>query len=108
MWIRLVSFSGLALIAALFGTSVQAVLSLRALQAQEPLMRSALAIYDLKREIPWWRPIRRSRQRLEVRKVLQESTEEATAYRRVWWALMSWSALATGAFLALISHVIGG
>ena len=41
-WLRLFSFTGVALIGALFGTVVQALLALRSLQRQEPLARSAV------------------------------------------------------------------
>lgn len=107
MWMRLLSFSGVALVAALLGTIVQAGLAVRALQAHEPLARSVVAIYDLKREVPWWHPVRRRHHRKELRMALQESPEEASAYRRLWWALISWSALATGALMALVGQVIG-
>ena len=107
MWTRLLSFSGVALVAALLGTVVQAILALRTLRAQEPLARSAIAIYDLKREVQWWHPIRRLRHRRALRRALQESPVEASAYRRVWWALISWSALATGALMALVGQVTG-
>jgi len=104
-WMRFFSFTGVALIGAMFGTVVQAVLALRALQSQEPLARSAVTIYDLKREVPGWHPIRRWRHRRVVRRALLESPAEAGAYRRVRWALWSWSALATGSLMALIGHV---
>lgn len=84
MWMRLVSFSGVALVAALLGTVAQAILALRRVRAAEPLAPSAIAIYDLKREVRWWHPIRRLRHRRALRRALQESPEEASAYRRVW------------------------
>ena len=106
-WVRLFSFTGIALVGALFGTVVQAVLALRSVQEQEPLARSAVTIHDMKREVPRRRPIRRWRHRQAVRGALQESPVEANAYNRLRWALWSWSALATGSLMALVGHVIG-
>ena len=106
-WLRFFSFTGVALIGALFGTLVQAVLALRSLQSQEPLARSAVTIYDLKREVPWWHPVRRWRHRQVVQRALQESLVEASAYSRLRWALWSWSALATGSLMALVGHLTG-
>lgn len=106
-WLRLFSFTGVALIGALFGTVVQALLALRSLQGQEPLARSAVTIYDLKREVPRRRPLSRWRHRQVVRRALQESPAEASAYRRVRWALWSWSMLATGSLMALVGYVTG-
>ena len=106
-WMRLFSVTGVSLIGAVFGTVVQARLALQALQSQEPLARSAITIYDLKREVGWWHPVRRWKHRRIVSRALQESPAEAEAYRRVSWVLVSWSALATGSVMGLIGHAMG-
>lgn len=107
MLLRLVTFTGIALIFGLVGTVIQALLSLRALGAQGASFVSALAIYDLKREVHWWRPIRFARHQREVRRALRDSPEEAAAYKRLMAALVSWSLLATGALSALIGLATG-
>lgn len=107
MLLRLVSFTGIALLFGLVGTVIQAVLSLRALSEQGASFASALAVYDLKREVHWWRPIRFVGHQREVRRALRDSPKEAAAYRRLHAALLSWSLLATGALWALIGLATG-
>lgn len=106
MWLRLVSFTGLALICAVVGTVVQALLALHAARELDSLAGSAITAYDMSREVPRRRPFRRLRHRQVVRQLLTESPAEAAAYRRLLWTLWSWSALATGSVFALVGHVI--
>jgi hypothetical protein len=104
---RLDTFTGIALLLGLVGTAAQALLSLRALSEQDASFRSALAIYDLKREVHWWHPVRFVSHRREVRRALSGSPDEAAAYKRLRTALVSWALLATGALMALIGVATG-
>lgn len=106
-WLRLFSFTGLALLGAIFGTVVQAALTLRAAREHDPLGDSAVTAFDMNHEVPRRRPLRRWRHRRVVRQVLADSPAEAAAYRRLWWTLWSWSALAAGSVLALVGHLVG-
>lgn len=105
-WMRLISFTGLALAAALLATVAQAVMAMRAWQEGDPLAPSAVTAMDMKREVTRWRPVRRWRHRKVVRRVLRESPGEARAYRRLAWTLWSWSLLAAASALALIGHLV--
>lgn len=96
-----------AAVFALTGTVIQAVTALRELSVRDPQIVSALAIDDLKREVPRWRLVAWSRHQRIVKRLMEESPVEAAAYRRVWVALWTWSLLAASAAMAT-AGALGG
>jgi hypothetical protein len=102
MW----SWTLISSVLALAATVMQARSSLRELAERDPEIGSALAIDEWTREVPWWRLLRRSRQRRIVADLKRESPVEAAAYRRVWSAVMAWSLLGASVFVTAVGSVV--
>jgi len=70
-------------------------------------MDDALAVDELRAEVPWWRPVRWVRHRRLVRKIVAASPRERGAWRRTQWELRAWASLLLGAGFALWDAVFG-
>lgn len=99
MW----SWTLISSLMALVGTVMQARAALRELAERDPGIGSALAIDDLRREVPRWRLLRRRRHLRAVDALMAQSPAEAAAYRRVRSTVLAWSVLATSALVATIA-----
>lgn len=87
------------------GTLVQALVSLREL-LREPLLQSGLAVDEWLREYPWWRLTRWAERQLLVRELLEESPEEAAAYRRIRHTVYGWGLMFLGTLFVALSATL--
>ncbi|NKX93129.1 hypothetical protein HF995_07565 [Sanguibacter hominis ATCC BAA-789] len=98
--------SALAASLVIFGTGAQAALALRALTTAS-WMSDALAVDELRSEVPWWRPLRWIRHRRLVKEIVATSPRERGAWKRTQWELRAWASLLMGAGFALWDAVFG-
>ena len=92
-------------VALLAGTTVQVKLALQQLTL-EPLTQSALAIDDLRSEVPRWRPFARRQHRATLRCLIRESPAEAAAYKRLIWSLRGWALMWMGSLFGVGVSVV--
>lgn len=104
---RVVLWNPIAALVLTIGTGLQAYSSTQEYaEDRKDLMKGAVAVRDLHEEFrSWRRPLRWWRNRKVVAALLEESRDEAEAYRKVRRVLWGWSLMFTGSLMAFIGTI---